>query len=394
MKHFRIITLGCKVNQCESDSIAARLEQDGWHPNPGRDAADLIIINTCAVTGKAAMQSRQAIRQERRRSPRARIIVTGCYAELEPETIQKTTGEDDIVGHRDKFRIPERLTSPTDPLAPRHSRTDAGEPAASFAPAHLIPGSSRTRPVLKIQDGCNAFCAYCVVPRARGRSRSMPVDDVIENLRCLQQAGYQEIVLSGIHLGCYGFDLEPSTSLQRLLERIDRETEIPRARLSSIEPKELTDDIIALVAGSTRFCDHFHIPLQSGDDRILHLMKRPYTAEQFARLVRNIREQIPEAAIGADVLIGFPGETDAAFERTYALVANLPITYLHVFPFSPRDGTPAADMPNQIPAHVKKNGPAGSATWVWPSGRNSMGRPSEPPRRCSSRRHGIRKHSG
>ena len=354
MKHYRIITLGCKVNQCESDSIAARLERDGWHRSSTRGAVELVIVNTCAVTGKAAMQSRQVIRQERRRSPRARMIVTGCYAELEPEAIHETTGEHDIVGHGDKCRIPEMIAGQTQAHPPGNNRQNPPFFADAFTPGHPIPGSSRTRPVLKIQDGCDAFCAYCIVPHARGRSRSMPVGEAIDNIQLLHDAGYHEVVLSGIHLGCYGFDLEPPASLNHLMERIARKTGVYRVRLSSIEPKELTGGIITRVAGSTTFCNHFHIPLQSGDNSTLHRMNRPYTAEFFAGLVRNIRTQIPDAAIGADVLIGFPGETDGAFQRTYDLLASLPITYLHVFPFSPRKGTPAAVMPDQVPDPVKK----------------------------------------
>ncbi|CAB5154897.1 tRNA t(6)A37-methylthiotransferase (EC [Olavius algarvensis associated proteobacterium Delta 3] len=354
MKRFRIITLGCRVNQCESDSIAARLKQDGWRQQETRGLAELVIVNTCAVTGKAAMQSRQSIRQVRRLNPDARIIITGCYAEVEPETIHNATGERDIIGHDDKFRIPELIAEPAEGGSLGYAHHRASSPAAVFAPTHLIPGSSRTRPVLKIQDGCNAFCSYCIVPRARGQSRSMPVDDVIENIRLFDDAGYREVVLSGIHLGCYGLDLEPSTTLQHLLERIEHATDIDRIRLSSIEPKELTDRIIDLVARVDRFCSHFHIPLQSGDNGILRRMRRPYTAEVFAGLTRKIRNRDPDAAIGADVLIEFPGETDEAFENTFQLVDKLPITYLHVFPFSPRAGTPAAKMPDPVPPHVQK----------------------------------------
>jgi len=354
MNHFRIITLGCRVNQCESDSITVRLEQDGWHQKKSPGSADLVIVNTCAVTAKAAMQSRQAIRQERRRNPDARIVVTGCYAELEPETIHNATGEKEIVGHVHKFHIPELITQHPEPGTLINPSAPSSVSPFSIAPVHLIPGSSRSRPVLKIQDGCNAFCSYCIVSHARGRSRSMPVGDVLENLRLLQETGYQEVVLSGIHLGCYGLDLTPPGTLHRLLEQIESDTGIPRLRLSSIEPKELTDEMIDLVARSPRFCRHFHIPLQSGDNDILRLMKRPYTAEHFFARVQKIRERIPDAAVGADVLIGFPGETEAAFENTLRLVETLPISYLHVFPFSPRAGTPAANMPNPVQPQTQK----------------------------------------
>jgi len=354
MKRFRIITLGCRVNQCESDSIAARLERDGWHQNEIRGSAELLIVNTCAVTGKAAMQSRQSIRQARRLNPDARIVVTGCYAELEPDTIRDATGEREIVGHVNKFRIPELISEHTEPGTLALTSEPPSDPEISFAPIHLIPGSSRSRPVLKIQDGCNAFCSYCIVPHARGQSRSMPMRDALENLRLLDESGYHEVVLSGIHLGCYGLDLNPPTTLLQLLEQIETDTDISRIRLSSIEPKELTDEIIDRVSRSKRFCRHFHIPLQSGDNDILLRMKRPYTAEHFSARVQEIRERIPDAAIGADVLIGFPGETEKAFESTIRLVEKLPLTYLHVFPFSPRAGTPAAKMPDPVQPQIQK----------------------------------------
>jgi threonylcarbamoyladenosine tRNA methylthiotransferase MtaB len=222
-------------------------------------------------------------------------------------------------------------------------------------PTRTAFSGSRTRPFLKIQDGCNALCSYCIVPHARGPSRSLPVADVIEGIKTLSAAGYRETVLTGIHLGHYGCDLIPTARLGELLDRIDRLELIERVRLSSIEPMELTDNLIQRIADSPRFCRHFHIPLQSGDDRILRKMKRPYTADVFRQRIKTIHNQIPDAAIGVDILIGFPGETDAAFTNTYELIRKLPVTYLHVFPFSARPGTPAARYPDKVaPAVIKE----------------------------------------
>ena len=224
----------------------------------------------------------------------------------------------------------------------RTLRTDAG-------------AAGRTRPFLKIQDGCNAFCTYCIIPYARGPSRSKPLESVLSAIQTLSSSGYQEIVLTGIHLGNYGNDLIPKTCLGDLLNRIDDSNMIPRVRLSSIEPLELTDDIINRTAESNILCRHFHIPLQSGDDRTLRKMGRPYTSADFRQLVTKIHDRLPEAAIGVDTLIGFPGESDAAFENTYALIETLPVAYLHVFPFSPRPGTPAAGYPDKVPPEVVKH---------------------------------------
>jgi threonylcarbamoyladenosine tRNA methylthiotransferase MtaB len=355
MPTFKISTLGCKVNQSESEAIARQLETYDWLPTGHDAASEITIINTCTVTQKASMQSRQAVRQAIRANPNARIVVTGCYAQTEPKAFEKITGVHYIIGNADKHRIGEILA------AGRNSAD--GQPitinnairlSGPLKPSPTAVSSSRTRPFLKIQDGCDAFCTYCIVPHARGPSRSLPVANVLKSIKALSVAGYQEIVLTGIHLGRYGCDLTPATPLCELLDRIDRSKLIQRVRLSSIEPLELTDDLIQRVADSPRFCRHFHIPLQSGNDPILNKMKRPYTVDIFRQRVAKIRDQIPDAAIGVDTLIGFPGETDAAFSNTYDLINELPITYLHVFPFSARPGTPAARYPGKVAPDVIK----------------------------------------
>ncbi len=355
MPKFKITTLGCKVNQCESDAIAKQLKSWDWLLALENEPSEICIINTCTVTQKASMQSRQAVRQAIRLNPSARIVVTGCYAQTEPEAIEKIEGVHDTIGNADKHLICEMIR--------RNTNTASGQPLSicndiqpeqDFESSPDVVADGRTRPFIKIQDGCNAFCTYCIVPYARGPSRSMPAEKILAGIQALSNNGYREIVLTGIHLGHYGHDLIPKTCLAELLNRIDDLNLIPRVRLSSIEPLELSDAIINRVAGSKNFCRHFHIPLQSGDDRILQKMSRPYTAKDFRQLVAKIHDRLPEAAIGVDTLIGFPGETDAAFESTYALIKELPVSYLHVFPFSARPGTPAAEYHDKISAGVVK----------------------------------------
>ncbi len=354
MPIFNLITLGCKVNQYESEVIAQYLTKEGWSAVRSGENADLFIVNTCAVTKKASMQSRQAVRKAIRSNPNACIVVTGCYAQVEPDEIKKINGVHYIIGHADKPKIPEIiidekendfLTPQFYPLTIRHDISQEHK----FQPT-LVMGSSgnRTRPLLKIQDGCDNFCTYCIVPYARGRSRSMPLEMVLANIKHLKRSGYREVVLSGIDLGRYGLDLVLPTTLSDLLNQIHFLQPIDRVRLSSIGPNEITEDIISIVADSDIFCHHFHIPLQSGDDLILKRMHRNYSRSFFRGMVSRIHEMIPDAAIGVDVLIGFPGETEKAFENTYSLIKKLPVTYLHVFPFSARKGTLANSYPDQI----------------------------------------------
>ena len=355
MPKFKITTLGCKVNQSESDAMVKELESSDWLPAAESEASEVFIINTCTVTQKASMQSRQAVRRAIRTNPDSRIVVTGCYAQTDPKSLEKIGGISHIVGNADKYRICELVVSDRNTAA-RHEITFRNDikNLQPLKPSFKAVSGTRTRPFLKIQDGCNAFCTYCIVPHARGPSRSLPLEDVLQSVKAFAEAGHQEIVLTGIHLGQYGRDLTPKTHLCELLDGIEHLNLIPRVRLSSIEPLELNDDLINRVAQSTRFCHHFHIPLQSGDDPILSKMKRPYTADNFKQLVEKIRNRIPDAAIGADILIGFPGETDRAFRNTFDLIRELPITYLHVFPFSARPGTPAASFPDQIAADTIK----------------------------------------
>ena len=357
MPKFSITTLGCKVNQFESEALAQKLSDDGqWVMLRDKEIADLCIINTCTVTQKASMQSRQAIRQAVRSHPKALIIATGCYAQTEPDEIKKIKGVHHVIGHFDKHKIPDMILAGKENILPSPVLKNKLHHFNSMPSAVL---GYRTRPFLKIQDGCNAFCTYCIVPYARGPGRSLPPEQVLDNINKIHQAGYHEVVLTGINLGNYGIDLgKRESGLFDLLKRIRKSCTIDRVRLSSIEPRELTEDIIKCVAksgsGPGKICHHFHIPLQSGDDFILKRMHRPYSRSFFIDLVEKIHMRLPDAAIGVDTLIGFPGESDRAFENTYSLIEQLPVSYLHVFPFSPRRGTPAYAYPERVDSLVIK----------------------------------------
>lgn len=362
--YFSIVTLGCKVNQYESEAIAQELKDAGFemlYRGPALiKVPDTVIINTCTVTQKAAMQSRQTIRQAIRSNPDATVIVTGCHVQTDPQDIQQIKGVHGIIGHADKQLIPDLVVSSTitkpDPLI----RIDSDiRKTRVFKAGHHTPIGNRTRPFLKIQDGCDAFCTYCIVPYARGPHRSMPLEHVLAHVQKIHEAGYREVVLTGIHLGRYGSDLRPSTTLCGLVERLHRQEMIDRIRLSSIEPLEITDDLLDLVQIAHKrpghICRHLHIPMQSGDNDILKTMRRPYSRHDFRELVQKIHTKVPDAAIGADVMLGFPAETEAAFQNTFDLIDEMPLTYLHVFPFSPRKGTPADTYPDQIDPQAIKD---------------------------------------
>jgi threonylcarbamoyladenosine tRNA methylthiotransferase MtaB len=356
MPKFSITTLGCKVNQAESEAIAQDLLSSDWSMTADCDKVEFCIVNTCTVTQKASMQSRQAIRKAIRTNPEARVIVTGCYAQTAPQEINRIDGVDYLIGHDKKLSI-SRLICPKGNETPDNQILSSND-IRNRRQFQLMPtavSAGRTRPFLKVQDGCDAFCTYCIVPFARGRSRSMPLENILQSIRQLAEAEYHEVVLTGIHLGAYGRDLSPAADLAALLRRIRSLDLIDRVRLSSIEPLELTYEILQIVAESDMFCHHFHIPLQSGDDRILKRMGRPYARQVFHDLIFKIQKLMPDAAIGVDTLIGFPGENDTAFENTYNFITDLPVSYLHVFPFSVRPGTRAADFTDNVPPEVIKS---------------------------------------
>ncbi len=355
MKKFYIETLGCKVNQYESDGISLDLESRGWKKGNKKEKADLFIVNTCAVTSKASMQSRQAIRKLIRENPDAKVIVTGCHAQTEPEQIKKIEDVDQIVCHKDKLRIGDFISEDSvENNIPLFKKVDHTSNNSFNGFDHTVTGSM-TRAYLKIQDGCNSFCTYCIVPYARGSSVSMAERDIFENFNELHSKGFKEVILTGIHTGLWGRDLKKKSSLSTLLEKINETKPVSRIRLSSIEPGEITERLIALATQDNILCDHFHIPLQSGDDEILRKMKRPYNSTLFEKVIHKIHKKLPFAGIGVDILIGFPSESDEQFENTYNLIEKLPISYLHVFPFSARKGTPAYDFDNKVDAKAIKD---------------------------------------
>lgn len=346
-----IQTLGCKVNQFESAAIEGQLKGKGYTIVPFSQLADAYIINTCAVTAKADYQSRQLVRRAMRNNPAARIIVTGCYVQTASREMLEFcySGHVCLVGNDQKMNI---LTYLTPCKAEKSFEIYVGaiEDIKCISPFVVECFPHRTRAFLRLQDGCNAFCSYCIVPYARGRSRSLPPAEVVNQARRLVESGHQEIVITGINLGQYGLDLTPPTSLDRLLELLEKVDELHRLRISSLEPTEITKQTIARIAKSKLICPHFHIPLQSGSTEILKKMNRHYTPEFYRDTINMIHETLPKAAIGADVMVGFPGEGEKEFKDTYDLLSALPITYLHVFRYSLRRGTVAYAFPQTVNA--------------------------------------------
>jgi threonylcarbamoyladenosine tRNA methylthiotransferase MtaB len=359
-KTVAVATLGCKVNQCESASFQSCFEEHGYTLSSVNKPADIYIINTCAVTAKATAQSRQLIRRVQRTNPRAKVVVTGCYAQIAPEKIREiVTAPVSIVGNANKHQIVEAAIAGCNP-AKDATQNRNGEYFNEIARQKEICSlpvkrfTGRTRAFLKVQDGCNNFCSYCIVPHARGRSRSLAPEKVLDQARLYAEEGHREIVLTGIHLGHYGLDLRPFESLHDLLRKLIAETPHVRYRLSSLEPTEINRELLELIKNTANFMPHLHIPLQSGADVILKKMNRRYSADQFKEKVHLCRDMLPAAAIGTDILVGFPSETEESFLQTSELVSNLPLTYLHVFPYSRRPGTPAAKMTHQVPAKTKE----------------------------------------
>jgi threonylcarbamoyladenosine tRNA methylthiotransferase MtaB len=333
-------SLGCKLNQSEMDTLAAQLARGGHQIVPSAAEAELCVFNTCAVTHVAAQKSRQALRRLHRDNPDARLVVTGCYAELDPDELRDLPGVERVAGNEAKEQLAELLageaTAPAPPLAPPIPR-------------------ARTRALVKIQDGCDNACTYCIIHVARGRQRSHPPDQVMAEIQGLLAAGYQEIVLTGVHIGAYGRDRSgggQDVDLWTLVNRILAETGVPRLRLSSIEPWDLPQRALSAWE-DPRLCRHLHLPLQSGSDAILRRMARRYTTAEYAALVSAARAAIPGLAVTTDVITGFPGETGAEFNESLAFVQEMGFAQMHVFPYSLRPGTPAAAMPDQISPQVR-----------------------------------------
>ncbi len=397
MATFSLENFGCRATEADATAMRRALRSVGWTLLEQHTSADVVVLNTCTVTSAADSQARDAVRKIHRANPAARILVTGCYAQRAPEDLAQLPGVSWVVGNSHQTEIPRLLRelfasdadaapatgsfpySSSESLHPSPARDfvpvatiDTESMSLARGPAKILTGdifeqtsmqagplegipADRTRPILKIQDGCNNRCSYCVIPFVRGRSRSLPPAEVLQETRNLVAAGAKEIVLSGINLGSYGRDLTPRVELADLVRRILNETELEQLRFSSIEPQDVTEDFVALVAGSPRIAPHFHVPLQSGSDRILRVMHRWYRAAHYAERIQLIRRALPDAAIGADVIAGFPGETDEDFAGTYDFIARLPFTYLHVFSFSARPGTKAADLGAPVSAAVTRD---------------------------------------
>jgi threonylcarbamoyladenosine tRNA methylthiotransferase MtaB len=346
-KTFRVITLGCKVNQYESAYLEERLKDTGWSPAGKDEKAGLVVINTCIVTQRASCQSRQAIRKAIRENPGCTAAAVGCYGQAFRDELTGIEGLNIITGNADKLSLPDILDKNLHKLQTCIVSNDFTE-KGTFGCFPAKAPSDRTRASLKIQDGCDSFCTYCIVPFARGPVRSLEPSKVIDSLRALSEDGYKEAVLTGIHLGRYGTDQGNGIGLKTLLAGIEGEGLPIRIRLSSLEPNEIDQELIEMIGSGKGICRHFHIPLQSGDANILKRMNRHYSPGDFARLIELIHEKIPLAAIGLDVITGFPGEDDHAHKNTFSFISDLPVSYLHVFPYSPRKGTAAAGFPGQV----------------------------------------------
>jgi threonylcarbamoyladenosine tRNA methylthiotransferase MtaB len=351
VSRFFVQNFGCRATQADGAALESLLAAKGLAPSSERAAAELVVLNTCTVTSAADEDVRHTIRRVHRENPAARILVTGCYAQRAPEELAAMPGVEWVVGNSHKTQIAELVTA-----APYHGNILVGDIFAQHeflsAPVEDAAGD-RTRPNLKIQDGCNNRCSFCIIPFVRGRSRSAPADQVLEQVRRLGER-YREVVLSGINLGRWGREPGSRLRLADLIRRLLNETDVTRLRLSSVEPMDFSDDLLGLMAGSERIAKHVHAPLQSGCDRTLRRMHRKYRPRHYADRVQKARAWMPDAAIGADVMVGFPGESDAEFEESRAFIEAMPFTYLHVFTYSERPGTPAAESAQQIPMPVRK----------------------------------------
>jgi threonylcarbamoyladenosine tRNA methylthiotransferase MtaB len=353
-KYF-VQNFGCRATQADGAALESLLAAKGLEIAEVRNGADLVVLNTCTVTSAADDDVRQTIRRVHRENPAARILVTGCYAQRAPQELASLPGVEWVVGNSHKNQIADLVTLAND-HTPYHGNIHVGDIFAQrdflSAPVEDAAGD-RTRPNLKIQDGCNNRCSFCIIPFVRGRSRSAPAEQVVAQVRALSRR-YREIVLSGINLGRWGREPGGRMRLPDLLRRLLAETEVERLRLSSVEPMDFSDDLLGMMAESPRFAPHVHAPLQSGCDRTLRRMHRKYRPRHYADRILKARALMPLAALGADVMVGFPGETGADFEESRTFIESLPFTYLHVFTYSERPGTPAAEDSAQVPIPVRK----------------------------------------
>ena len=346
-------TLGCKLNFSETSSLSRLLENEGFEKREFTDQADVYVINTCSVTDNADKECRQLVRRIQRKAPESFVVITGCYAQLKPKEIAQIPRVDLVLGASEKFNISQHLRELTKGDPARICSCDI-ETVSGFNASYSV--NDRTRSFLKVQDGCDYNCSFCTIPMARGKSRSDSIGNVVKNVQVLVDKGVKEIVLTGVNLGDFGKDVDGEKKSDRSffeLVRVLDTLPVPRYRISSIEPNLLTNEIIDLVANSDKFMPHFHIPLQSGSNRILGLMRRRYKRELYREKVERIKSLMPHCAIGVDVIVGFPGETEADFKETYDFLHNLDISYLHVFTYSERDNTHALSIQPVVPIPVR-----------------------------------------
>jgi threonylcarbamoyladenosine tRNA methylthiotransferase MtaB len=343
-RRFYLHTLGCKLNQTDTAALAATLRSRGMAPARRPEEADLLVVNTCTVTSRADADGRQALRRLARANPRAKLVAMGCYAGRAPEELSRIPEVDLVSGG-----------CAAAPVAAAAEAAYPGELTGARGPHHAPPpAGGRTRATLKVQDGCDLSCSYCIVPAVRGRSRSVPPDELVESVRRLVAAGFAEIVLTGVNTGDYGRDLPGTGGLLDLLRRLTAVPGLGRLRLNSLEPRTVDQDLMAFLATCGQMAPHLQIPLQSGSDRILAAMRRNYRRRFYAELLDRLARRIPDIGLGADVIVGFPGESEQEFAETVSLVRNTPLSYLHVFSFSARPGTDAASLPGAVPAGVIK----------------------------------------
>ena len=347
-------TLGCKVNQFETEAMEGLFKARGYQVVAFDQFADVYVINTCSVTHLGEKKSRQFIRRASRTNPAAIVAVTGCYAQVSPEQIEAIVGVDVIIGTQDRGRVVdlvEEAAASQQPINVVHSIMAAEK----FEDIPLLEAPGRTRAFLKIQEGCTNFCTYCIIPYARGPLRSRPLESVMREVTKFVKAGFKEIVLTGIHLGAYGRDTSGAITLVDVVKAILSITGLIRLRLGSLESIEISDELINVMKLDSRLCRQLHLPLQAGDDTVLSAMNRQYTTAQYRQLIEQIRCDLPDIAISTDIIVGFPGETEAMFTNALTFVDHMKFSKIHIFPYSRRSGTPAADYPEQVPEEIKKH---------------------------------------
>jgi threonylcarbamoyladenosine tRNA methylthiotransferase MtaB len=347
-------TLGCKLNFSETSTLSRTLEAEGFLKKEFEEEADVYVINTCSVTENADKECRQLVRRIQRRAPESLVVITGCYAQLKPKEIAEIDGVDLVLGAAEKFNIAAHLRELTKGDSAKICSCEI-EDVEGFHASYSI--NDRTRTFLKVQDGCDYNCSFCTIPLARGHSRSDSIEGVIQNVKELSKSGTREIVLTGINLGDFGKGTnggkKREESFFELVQELDQTEGVDRYRISSIEPNLLSNEIIDFVAASKRFMPHFHIPLQSGSNEILGGMRRRYRRELYEDRIARIKNLMPHCCIGVDVIVGFPGETDALFQETFEFLHQLDVSYFHVFTYSERDNTLAVEMANPVPMHIR-----------------------------------------